>query len=299
MLTGSTWPPQDLTETIPDIMKQPAAPAGALRAIGRVDGWLEGALLAPLFLAGCLLALALWKKDALFLAAGAGYLLAVYSFLSPLGPRYRIVAEPLMGLLAAGAACFVWSRFVRSRERTEEVPPAPGWLSGSRPLIALAAAACCWCWFMTDLALAYKARSLSFSPEAAPLLRAAAGTPPDKAALAGLGYLALDRAMYPAALKYFERALALDSGSKAAGDGRAAALFRMGRGGEALAELKRGEALHGPSPDLAYNIALVQYLSGNAPEALKHLSLFLAHPDIPLPMRDRALALKEELLGRT
>jgi Flp pilus assembly protein TadD len=145
---------------------------------------------------------------------------------------------------------------------------------------------------MAELSTTYEARSLSFSPEATPLLRAAAAEPPDKEALISLGYLSLKRVIYPGALKYFDRALKLDPGNKAASDGRAAALFRMGLGQEALEELKRGRALHGDSPDLYYNIAMIEYLSGDAAGAIKDLSRFLKFREITPAFRAQALALR-------
>lgn len=303
LFTGSTWPPRDITETMPDLF----APGrgGRTRRIlillGRLDGGIEGVLLSPLFLAGCLAALLMRSKDGLLLGASAAYLLGTYAFLSPVSPRYRIVVEPLMGLLAAGALGIAWRRLAGVRGSAAAQPaakPAPAWLSGPLPLMLLAGFFCSWSWFMAELSTACRARSLSSAPGAATLLSAAAAEPPDKEALLRLGWLSLERSMYPGALKYFDGALGPGAGSKAAGDGRAAALFKMGRGNEALQELRRGMSLHGNSPDLCYNAATIEYLAGDAAGALKDLSIFLGSRDLPPALRASALAMRTELLAR-
>lgn len=281
LFSGPTWPPRDLTENIPPLLAGLSGVAARLiNALGRVDGLLEGLLLGPLFLAGCLLALLRRRREELLTAASALALLLAYAFFSPLVPRYRVVPEALMGLLAAGSLIYAWNA-VRGRPAPEgEVPPAaPRALRGRLPAGALALSALLLAVFLSGLF-----RAAVLLPR-----RAEAECHKSGGAQAGvcLGYQRLSRGKFPAALAGFDAALALDPSDKAAGDGRAAALFRMGRGAEALAELERGLKLHGPSPDILFNMAVIEHLSGS-PAAAGRLDLLLKRRDLPPVIRAAA-----------
>ena len=282
LFTGPTWPPRDLTENIVPLLPAPGRAARALAAIGRADGRLEGLLLAPLFLAGCLAALLRRRREELLAAVTALSLLLAYAFLSPLVPRYRVVPEALMGLLAAGALVCGWNAVRRRPVPAGEPADAPAMLAGRLPAAALAAAALALVIFLAGL---FKAGVL-LPRRAAAACRAGGGQ-----AEVCLGYDRLTRGKFPAALKSFDAALARDPADKAAGNGRAAALFRMGRGAESQAELERGLRLHGPAPDALFNLAVIAHLSGS-PAAPGRLDALLKRKDLPPAIRAAALDMR-------
>ena len=301
LFAGSAWPPSGITESMPDLFTA-ASPrtgfAGFLSGLGKIDGWLESVFLAPLFLAGCALALySRRSKSGLLLAAAPLYLLAAYAFLSPMNLRYRVVAEPFMGLLAANAAyraCLLLAG--RGRDYLQDKPGKfmPAWLSGGAPALVLAAAFLAWGLFMAGLCRAYD-RRVHFT-EAEPLLGALARDPADNTALVRLGQLSNERGLYLAALRYFDRALLRAPADKAAAGGRAEALFKMGRGGEALDELSRLLVAHPGASDVLYNIALINYLSGDSGKAVENFSKVLGTPSVPEGIRRHAFDVRAELL---
>ncbi len=286
LFTGVTWPPRDLTENIPPLLTAGSGGAGEiLGALGRADGLLEGWLLAPLFLAGCLAAALRRRREELLLAACALALLLAYAFLSPLVPRYRVVPEALMGLLAAGFPVLVWNALRRTHlPRAGADTPPPAWLGGRLPAAALAAGALCLLVFLGGL---FRAAVL-LPRRSAAACRAGGG----QAAEVCMGYDRLARGKFPAALKSFDAALAQVPADKAAGDGRAAALFRMGRGAESLAELERGLKLYGPSPDTLFNMAVIDHLSGS-PAAAGRLDALLKRKDLPPVIRAAAAEMRQ------
>jgi 4-amino-4-deoxy-L-arabinose transferase-like glycosyltransferase len=299
---GLTWPPRDITETVPDLFSPVNAarqPAWFLRLAGAVDGFFESFFLVPLFLAGC--GLAVFQRSSragLLLAAVPACLLLVYAFLSPVSIRYRVVAEPFMGLLAANAVFSALSRLSGGKEIFPvkgSGPGAPAWMSAKWAAPVLMAALCCWCWFLYGLAKAYRARALSSSPEAASLLNAALGGRLGKEALVRLGYLANERGLYPEALRYSDLALGLDRGNKMAADSRAEALFRMGRGREALAELNRTLAAYPGSADVLYNMAWINYLSDEKGKAAENFDRAIKLPGLPPALRANARLLRNKI----
>ncbi|HCC47862.1 MAG TPA: hypothetical protein DEQ38_07075 [Elusimicrobia bacterium] len=283
------WPPSDITETMPDLFAPPLAETRTgkiLSALGRADWFLERFLLPWLFLAGAILS---FRRG----GSGAGRLLAalplglllIYAFLSPVSARYRVIAEPFMGLLAARAAQLLYLKL-----RGGAPPPAaaqPGRLLPAKfTLTVLAAAGCLFVFFLTGVSRAYLERSRALPPAAS-----AAGEGPARP-----GYLALRQGRYPQALKLFDKALA-GGRDKAAADGRAEALFRMGRGREALAELEATLLLNPGSADTLYNIGRLNYLSGENEAAVINLSGFMKLPGSPHEPRLRAAAMLAELRG--
>lgn len=285
LFTGGTWPPRDLTENIaPLVSGGSGLPERIISAVGRAEGRVEGLLLGPLFLAGCFAAFLRRRREEMLAAASALALLLAYAFLSPLVPRYRVVPEALMGLLASGFAVYAYNAVRRRPAPAGEVPgrtPAP--LAGRLPAAALAAAALLLLLFLFGL---FKAAVL-LPRRAAAECRKTGGAQAEIC----LGYDRLSRGKFPAALGNFDAALALDPADKAAGDGRAAALFRMGRGAESLGELERGLKLHGPSPDLLFNMAVIEHLSGS-PAAAGRLDALLKRRDLPPAIRAAAAEMR-------
>lgn len=295
ILAERPWPPADITETIPDLFRPGGGPGpdGFFRALGAADGLLESTLLGPLFTVGLLAAFIRRRSPGeTALAASTLGLLAVYAFLTPMTPRYRVVAEPFMALVAAGALHRLTAR--RWPWAGSEPAEAPGLLPVGVTLPALACLFCAWAWFLHGVLLSYSQnRSLSSLPGAAQLLAADGGARPGKETLVRLGYLANSRHMPLKAERLLREALRKDPGDKMAADGLAEALFRTGRTGEALAELEKTFRVHPDAADVLYNIGRIKFLSGEKGAAAASLSAFLKKPDTPPAVRARARAMLE------
>lgn len=313
LLAERDWPLKDeTTETIPALFNEKiqgrlAAPRGLLPRVVSVDSFLEFLLLAPLFIAGILLAVfrKAGREEGLFLAAFPAYLLLVYSFISLGGTRYRVLAEPAMGILAAFAAVrlaeALFGKIGKGGPALGEAlyPPAlAGWehrLLKAAAVPALAAACLLYSIFIFGLAKASIGARLEEARLAGEIGRSSGNGALDENGWARLGWYQSGRGNLEKAVACFGRALELKPGSPQALEGRGLAYFQMAEGRLALKDLDAALAASPGKGDLRYNLAILHSLLGNKKEAAAHLERLLSDKTIPDFIRAEALSILREL----